>query len=224
MGVYLWTEAQERQPWANTVAYRPLTSDNLANDMSWNWNNLSYSTSITFGINAWVNCVNLPAWRSIYLYGDIVNLPIWTSARTISFWDYNNEIASSSNISYCFKYWNDTTNQSFSIRYNGASPIYEVFLYTNTVSSWVSVTTWIWKNHIVTYANWVVKYYINWELVWSANQVLNTTNYLFAIWADRNVTYATKSRNISNFIIENKERTATETSIYYNVTKSKYWL
>ena len=43
-------------PWANTLAYRPLTSTSTTNDLSWNNNNLSSIWTVDFWTHYWVDC------------------------------------------------------------------------------------------------------------------------------------------------------------------------
>lgn len=230
MGVYLWTE-YKRKPWGNTVAYRPLTSQTTVNDMSGNGNNLVATTeNVTYEEIGWVDSVRIPTWYW-YLRSNWAAsyMPAWWDDRTISLWLYN-ITTQQQTVWYWFWYGSSAQDKTFSIRQSKTWSIYhyKLYLYTDEIDTWVEIAVWEWQNHIVTYSNWVEKYYINWQLVANWSYTLNTASSVFSIWTNYNL--STPDTNwkpnwcVSNFIVENVARTADKVLKYYNSLKSKYWL
>ena len=210
------------QPWANTVAYYPLTSD--ANDYSGNWKNLTNYWA-TFGEYQWVICAFINK-RSGYIKWNIDTLPVWASPRTWNFWCYNN---------------NETTQQYEECYFfNGveyvANQMVLFWIATDNkefVSQWWSSPNWNitalrkqWFNACIVY-NWTkFIYYRNWVNVWEWTYTINTQWTEFRIWGPRtrDAWWDQFVGYMSNFILENKGWTADEVSDYYNQTKANYWL
>ena len=91
----------------------------------------------------------------------------------------------------------------------------------------------VWVNAITTYdysgSNWKVSLYINWWLATSANpskySIPNTSSYrTLHIWWRWSSDTHYQGNWISEFIVEDKVRTAQEISDYYDLTKWDYWL
>ena len=205
------------QPWANTIAYYPLNSTNTVNDLSWNSNTLTNQWA-TFWTYWGVDCVNTTG-KSLYWL--VTNLPIWNSMRTISV--RANAQASSSWMAI-YWYGSNTTHN-------------RCVCYRTTIDGWIiyfshqiddiatSIVMDTNKRYLFTYTydGTTAKWYVNWSLAWSVNVVLETTSSDLVIswWGAWHETF---TGYISNFIIEDKARTAEEISDYLNRTKSLYWI
>lgn len=217
MWVYLYTEEQEWQPWANTVAYYPLTDD--FNDKSWNSRNLSVSWP-TITILNWVKC----AYYNWSWYSSYNGFSLGRSSRTANVWIY-------------------VTNSSWWVlhisNYQSSSPQWSLWLQTvsNTIytADWVSgasaiqswaLTQW-WHNAVVTQEWNTMKLYIDWLIIWTLTNYpseLYSPNW-WALWSKLYSGYSEKRTwYLSEVILEDKVRTAQEVLNYYNLTKSNYWL
>jgi len=232
MWVYLWTEKQEWQPWENTVLYIPFDETYWATDQSWNsytvtsgftlgtYNNVycARNTNVNNTIKTWIRYNTQYQWNSIF-----------TNPYTVSVWMYIESKPSSNYISWISWFINGST-----------SPQHNIWMETFTMNSgvvWNKNTNywfdyWNWVNIICTvspasswydyslYLNWVFQntyndtgtnlpswdHYINYIIV-------GTTNWWTALWTC-----------YSQYILENKARTAQEVADYYNLTKSNYGL
>jgi hypothetical protein len=231
MWVYLRVD-DTRQPWANTIAYYPLTSVDTVNDMSGNGKNLTNSGA-SFGVYSWVDCVYLN-WSSYLTVPDIVNN---TSEWTMSFY-----IKPSSTTGTIFsKQWdgNDTSLISmwFYLSRWGYVGWANYYVYWKTYNSWWSsvstameLSTSSWNNVVLVWNSSSLKVYVNWVLkdTWS-------WNYSFPNW-NSYTTERIGSRLVGgneqwkitgymwSFIFENKNWSTDEISAYYNSTKSNYGL
>ena len=220
MGVYLRVD-EPRTPWANTVAYYPLTAN--ANDYSWNgYNATNYYATFsetnggyfwtvesrlqlpsmtiwqTFTISCWVK---LPNWQ-----------PQWYKELDIYFdrsGSYRNLLFSCvENWFYCYN-WNNATSHS---------------------AKTVSATFWTWWNNIILSKNGTsYSIYKNWVLLETFTSSYNISipwwNNTVYIWHSSNDTAEYSEQwYIKDYIIENKARTADEISDYYNQTKWDYWI
>lgn len=203
------------QPWANTIAYYPLTSTSTVNDMSWNSNTLTNNGGVTFGINAGVDCASFD--RSKDLTATISNIPQWTSARTTSFWCYMDSTFSWGVI--FLNYWTSATpyNRAWYPCYPYAGKCFTIWTFGSDLASTTPWTTGQRYNVVWTYDWTNINLYLNWVLIATNVTNLNTTWYVLALWNDL-IGY------LSNVIIEDKARTAQEISDYYDQTKWDYWI
>ena len=214
-------------PWANTLAYYPLTSTTTVNDMSWNGKNFS-NTNVTFWTYQWVDCAYF-SWNNCQLRN--TSLPDVRSTNwTVLCWSYfvwNWSTGSWNLDEILWRWWWNTW-----VRFDcyGSSSSYLKFLLSwcypeynlKDVSKWVlSVSTY----NATTYER---NFYINWTLqcTWSWQMNSSYVNYLTMSNTQDNSSSSSKRWKgwASELILENKIWTADEILNYYNQTKSKYWL
>jgi len=224
--VYIWnwdsTATKIRpvwwQPWANTIAYYPLTSTDTVNDLSWNGYNLTNS-NVTFWTYAWVSCASFN-WSNWKLTASITTIPQWSNPRTTSVWIYYSGAAGKS----IMWYWaNRTRYGCWEMRRWSSSGDWYMFsaYYIDENTAVQTMNTWLLFT--VTYDGSIIKQYINWELKkTSTAYTLATSGTNFEIWNPYNTSYF--QWYASNAIIENKARTAQEVADYYNSTKWNYLL
>ena len=220
------------QPWANTVAYYPLTSNTTVNDMKGSWTAYNLTNSwVSFGTYNWVDCANFnwSAYLSRTALSEFSSAPF-----TISLYVYYPALPTTSQVSMIYISQNDTggwyrwfnlwmLNHSSMPHWQDyrfeVLPWWWLFSWSQAQASWWVHIVWIYNNGIAyLYVNWALsnswsKSYTYWPNSWFniGCQVLGDQgNYL--LW------------NISEVIIENKAWTAQEISGYFNLTKSNYWL
>lgn len=209
-----------RTPWANTVLYFPLTSD--AVDIV---NNISLTSSGTTNYTTvwWVTSANFTRDNCLY-NANVSWLPQWDVAKTISLWAY---------ITAWFVWW------AWIVLY-GTDAAWKVFWlswYSNSndiiLTKWWSVsseytpTRNVWSNYIFTYSpeNKRVLYVNGTAVVtWSETAPTEWTKFYIGANIDSELARLGYKWNLSNVILENKERTAQEVSDYYNQTKWDYWV
>lgn len=215
--------APHREPWANTVAYRPLESN--WNDISGNNNNLSNSWTPVYTTVWWAS---VPSFNntsnSNYLYSTSISwMTTGTSARTLNFWFY---------CSWTNSWYNNTLvmigtasqNNMLNAYFNAGSTTLAVSQYWSSSWNIITLSTNTWYNIVLTY-NWTaVKTYVNSELKNTWTYTINTQwNNIYLMQSSWNSNWYTKG-NLSKLIFENKERTLDEITEYYNNTKSIYWI
>lgn len=214
-----------RQPWANTLLYLPLQTDAI--DQSGN-NRWTYDTWVTYTTVWWVASANFSWWK-VTITNDFINTSL--SEKTISAWVYTNFAAANNDmyIFYCCEYSNGFTAFTF-------------LSWTTYIDSWIwwpnlsldtpnsSYTQNQWFHIVTTCKDWTNnnKIYINWQQVaqwngtsnprWNTSATFNQWVYIW--WSSNNSELL--NGNISEFILEDKARTAQEVSDYYNQTKSLY--
>lgn len=204
------------KPWANTIAYYPLTATSTVNDFSGHNNTLTNYNSAQFGDYNWVSCYLKTSWN--YLQWTVANIPTWNSNRTVSVWLVND-----GNTGWTVVWWwNWWWATQFSLFFNGNYPYFSSNG-TGDIQLDATLTTGIWYNLILTYDGTATKMYQNWAFMKSSNMSLNTWWTQLSIWSIYSSSTGYKWK-ISNLIIENKVRTAQEIADYYNLTKSNYWL
>jgi hypothetical protein len=230
MWVYIYTEEQEWQPWANTLAYYPLETD--TNDYSWNGRNMTNSW-ITFSDGVWV--FNGSSMATVTGSGWNINKPNMTiqarfkcnysttnkSYTIVSRWE--NSPSSNSNVCYmmALNYSSGTTYiMSWFAKWSDTS--YNPWYFAHSISKNV------WYLMTLVNENWnSQKLYLNGTQIASSNVITqqNINSIPLVIWNTyyrSNQTYFVG--NVSNVILEDKARTAQEISDYYNLTKTNYWL
>ena len=223
--VFLW-DTQVRpsgwwgwQPWANTIAYYPLTSD--FNDQSWNGYNLTNDGGVISNV-WWIDC----GYYNGSSYSIITSQPSLSNTRTISCWRMP---TSTSWVMWIVVTW-DTHNapnmwglqqNSWEIRWS------EWRTLNQSVNSWVAVTVNNWYYLVTTINNGTTaKIYVNWNLentITRSTPIIAWTN--IGIWSKSSPTYSEKAIGyVSNAIIESVAWTDQEILDYYNLTKSNYGL
>lgn len=207
------------QPWANTIAYYPLTSD--FNDQSWNGYNLINNGGVISNV-WWIDC----GYYNGSSYSLITSWPSLSNTRTISCW---RRPASTSNVMWIVVTW-DRDNapniwglqqSSWEIRWS------ERYTLNQSVNSWVTVTVNNWYYLVTTINNGTTaKIYVNWNLkntITRSTPIIAWTN--IGIWIKSGPNYSEKAIGyVSNAIIESVAWTDQEISDYYNQTKANYWI
>lgn len=207
------------QPWANTIAYYPLTSTSTVNDTSWNSNTLTNNSSVTFGVNAGVDCASFNG--SNYL--NITWLLDYTQLNgcTICAWFYvvqeptGNDwkvIATDGSTSIMFAKW--LYPHQYYMEIAGGTGTW-----VTTIGEWtLGMVSSDWTNNILALKSSNIDYTNN---SITANRSSLGSN--FAIWAQpsgngKMIWY------VSNVIIEDKKWSVQEFLDYYNQTKWDYWI
>ena len=204
------------QPWANTLAYYPLTSTTTVSDESWNSRDLT-NNWILFWTYQGVDCAyNSTAHK--YLVSPTLT---GTDLKTISLWTYR-EWTREVNSGYAagFTYWAGSSSGSLYIRKESSSSFKE---YYNGVSFGAALTSQ-WCNIVIVLWD-DVKCYRNWTLIWTgAAETHNNGQFCIFAFINNLSWFDVYYGWISNFIVENKTRTAQEVANYFNQTKSNYWI
>lgn len=210
------------EPWANTVAYYPLTSQTTVNDMSGN-NYTLINNGLSFGTYNGVSCAYKEGWI-LGAYSNITNNPNWNSDRTYSFWSYNENITIPGDIECYISTGNRGSNQLVVLGASESSNGQEMVSQRWQSKYMGASLRGQWVYTCVTYDGATFYWYRNWVLLNTWSYVINTTWTTFAIGGYPNWGRYTFRWNFSNLILENKARTAQEVADYYNLTKSNYWL
>lgn len=202
-------------PWANTIAYYPFTSTDTIQDKSWNWNNLTNSWA-TFQTFNGVDCMFCDGTTKSVSW-NITWIPQWANVRTFNFWCYNNQ-ATPLTLEMYFTYWEEDTNKMVMPYCDSDDGVTQ---YGVGWTFWTALRSQ-WFNLCLVYDWSKFLEYINWSYVWDWTYTINTTWTLFKIywrswWSDW-------SKYYSNFIIEDKARTAQEVADYFDQTKADYWI
>lgn len=221
--VWVLTEKQIRpvwwQPWANTIAYYPLTAD--TNDHSWNNRNLT---------NSWVTFVNNIYWATVPVWyfnwssrayrNWVEQLNTW---YTISLWGKSTSTVN--NTSFIFDMRNDnqywqwmvliTENWYFKARQQKSY---------NSEEEYARIRDNNWNHWVLTWTGSVWTVYFNWVQVKQASiaNSINTSNSTISLWSRYSGNTNNLTGYISEFIVEDKTWTAQEISDYFNQTKSLY--
>ena len=211
------------KPWANTIAYYPLKAD--FNDASWNNKNLTNTWSPSITTYWWVACASYSSWNNYSYY----NGSIWATAtaRTISVWlniptaldAWIWWIATSNNY---WKWWLWFTEKSWQIWVSDFWAGQDRFAYPSWWFNIIAAQEW---STIKAYLNWtLVKTYTNQDTTWSWATAPNILKIWWKPWSNGGWADSNFAWYVSEFILENKTRTADEATKYYNSTKSNYWL
>lgn len=155
MGVYIYKQEQEWQPWTDTILYLPLKEN--SNDQSWNGNN-GTDTNITYSdwkavFNSnWTSCIlidktTLPTTFTLHLIAQITTLSWYQLAFRYS-------DSSGYDICRCYLNWYGSI---------------QVWMWANTTTTWIASDT---NEHLYS---WVVqsnsmKFYIDGVLKYTYNQ------------------------------------------------------
>ena len=204
------------QPWANTIAYYPLTDD--FNDYGWNSYNLTQNSAQITTLN-WVKCCDL---NSSYC---AANFAVNTLPCTMAF-RHKSKVTTNKFLAICFAdstrnwggRWIWTWNvDELQVRYWNPTNTYSPVNYTFNTN---------WNLYVLTLSDAKWTLYINSDTYqlktnlsapsWSGSPLRIWANEVWQTWWG--------NWYISQIIVENKARTAQEVSDYYNQTKWNYWL
>ena len=213
VNVYLWEKKVWPgwwEPWVNTIAYYPFGNDQL--DATWNttlstqawvqdtiWFRFTRDQNNSISVN-WTN-VSSGRWVSFYAkaYGRVWKFGAYMISVPI-WWVVYYYIENTSWFPYMYsiqyRSWQSSWGQS-SWRYPISNDTRYHFAY------WIDTS-----DNITFYLNGVQQ--ANFQISWYATDPC-------ALWTNIDFT-------ISEFILEDKARTAEEIQAYYNQTKSKYWI
>ena len=206
---------REWKPWANTIAYYPLTAD--YNDHSWNGYNITTVWASQIWTYQWVKCLDINNSKLIVSSIDAMTTYSEYTWLFYAYWTSNwYEIQFSAAGSWgwnwpSFRSWN-----SNEIRWWNPSNTYTTFS-----STYCPHNTWFLFALVVRSGSWIIYCNNNSSTIktWVSSPSNNAGT--LNIWAVNNQgCYG----YLSNLIIEKKARTAQEISDYYNNTKSNYWL
>ena len=217
------------KPWANTIAYYPLTSASTVNDMSGNNRNLTIHNSPIFWISYWVDCMKCYwsdwnwGWNGLYT----TSFPTSTLWSSFSIWCWC-LLEGSSWIWVCSAQWNPRNWITFALentyvtseRLNNGS--------INRIRYSWTITKNVWHYLLTTYDNWAWNIYYDSQLVATWNYAIGSSSIMgiwiyCSGWTPSWYNYVCNGY-ISNVIMENKVRTADDVTAYYNLTKANYWL
>ena len=199
-------EYHEFVPWANTVAYYPLTSETTVNDQSGNNRNLTNYNGVAFGTYAGVDCASF-SWNKMILYNS--DFPArWYGDYTISCWMYT----TSNNQQVVLANWTSEDNVLMILMKNwyidpNIAPV--------TLNIWHHICYVIDSNHLIMYVDGVQVYNVTYNV--------NGGKSLW-IWRETYDDDANYLWYINEVIIESVARSAQEVQDYYNNTKSNYGL
>lgn len=205
------------RPWENTVLYIPMKEDLL--DHSWN------------GISVTSNSVSLSQvwWINVWYFGAANNACLsFTNPSNMS---WSRTVVSrfkttSSDNQWILTQWTEAASKWLHLWYSSSSRWAVIWFFNNDMDS--NSTSWTDNNwHLITFTYnwwWESKIYLDsqvlksWTLSW-----LNTWNNTWNIW--KYLSWTVKFNGyMSEWILENKVRTAQEVADYYNKTKWNYWL
>lgn len=218
--VYYWSKKIRPAwwtPWSNTVAYYPLNNVYTNTDQSWHKYNWTTTWTLTYSTNycqfSAGNYISIPKVS-----------PYWSSPFTQSIWFNSPDTSWHQNFFY--NQFNSSTDNSaeWLLIYSGKLQYWAKG--SRDWSNVYSVNNNTWYNVIITYTWSQLKMYVNGSLVWTKSRTISSTtpNYFWIGRGGEVYSSVYCVSKLSEFIIENKERTATEVQNYYNLTKSDYWL
>lgn len=215
--IFLWSEQvwpeEGWKPWANTIAYYPLTSQTTVNDMSGNGNHLIQVWNITYSETG-----ASTSWAANnYLYNNSISgIPTGQDSRTYAFRGYLQ------NNGYLIVMGSQQKGKAFMIN-TRTSTVWHLTTRLND-SSFLTRPTNGWKCHVITFNGSTWTWYVNNVQIYSWSIGTDTTS---ECWIFNNIG---NPRNLDNsyqvwyFAIISRVRTAQEIADYYNQTKSNYGL
>lgn len=224
--LYLWTTKvrPKREPWANTVAYYPLTATTTINDKKPTGTkyNLTNWGNVAFGTYQWVSCAYFNGTSNSKLYNTSVSFSAYPT-QTVCFRVYINS-TSTSVYQILHHIWTSSPNGKLWSWFK-----YDTWL---AISSWnssyESVKSWniTWAWHLITnVTNWnsSIQYLDGWQYQIFTNSLTAAQSQLY-IGSSQSSTSERLTGYESEFIVENRPRTAEEVWNYYNWTKGNYWI
>ena len=208
------------QPWANTLLYCPLNSTDTYTDQSWN-NIQTTSSWVSFWTYVWVDCAYFD-----FNWNHKIWIPAiaWTfTYMTMSVWSY---MTNNKAVTQIFMIeWNNTnlSLQPSSI-WQLQSQTYDGTDHFITDGNGLNA----WHHNLVVWDNGTSYFYVDWQLIWSDSGSSITDMYISdgALWwhSQGNNSIFAYWWYLSEAILEDKARTATEIQDYFNQTKSLYWI
>lgn len=235
--VYLWS-TQIRpagwwwwQPWANTLAYYPLTAQDTTSDKSWNGHTLTKygSWTTTFWTYSGISCLYIA--DDAMFYSTIPNTDA-SSGITQSIWYY--QAYAPQNDNWWLQTFNANSPTSDTPRYISSSIMnwlwsrnWFTWWASNGVDSYTSTAsvTSGWHNVITTFSWTTITLYVDWNEIGTSSKNLSYYTQTYISISRRTSNYNRSLRGyVSNAIFENKARTAQEVSDYYDQTKGDYWI
>lgn len=227
--MYIWSQKvrpSEWQPWANTVAYYPLSVD--FNDYSWNNRNLTNN-----GLSIWSSWANQDVCILDWNYASITDTNIMWSIFTTSFrYKYTSGGSTAMDV---ISRWEDNWLNSNFIRIGLRSDIndgLQVGIGSDT-DSWMAngfniTNSWMlstdWHNVIITFDWLTVSVYIDGVLKTTHNITWTYTPLNAPTKIGTGYAYFPCYWAISEIIFEDNVRTSQEITGYYNQTKANYWI
>ena len=219
MGVYMRVD-EWWHPWADTIAYYKF--DWNLNDSSGNWHNLTNSWTISYSTSPYA--VNLTT--SNYLYFN--NSDAFNHDWTFNTWAYITARNKDNDASVLMCQWTGSQNSMIFCCINYQWKLFFWFYgndHTWTITS--SLDQWVNVCYTYNYATKTYKAYINWikDIDGTKTTQYTVASWNLYAWALANDPSALNYRvqwKLSEYIIENKARTAQEIADYYNRTKSLY--
>jgi hypothetical protein len=201
------------KPWANTIAYYPLTSTSTVNECSWKNKPLT-NTWVTFGTYKWVDCAYLDG--SHFLKNETSYGLSWSFTALI--WAYYVKI---SHVNYEQPRFYGDNNWNIWIWIEPyAIDIWYNPRWSETGQTLASDSGWKLLTVVYDWTN--CKLYVN-------NANVDTTARSWYTYTDSKLWIGGYVPTplywkwwLSEFILENKARTAEQVDWYYNQTKSLY--
>ena len=228
-------------PGSNTVAYYQLEKD--WNDYSGNWHNLTWywwtpTYTISWGTKKVVNLNGSILGKIANLSGTYTNYTfnVWckptnnTTTWQELFDNYKDGSSSGSTdnayINFNWTSYEKASAKDFAYQYrpNGWSNAYQnVYGTTNrATNSWYNVVVTSTVSWIKIYVNWtqVASNSTTWTIILDSgyNCIWGRYRNYYSDYVNRFIGY------MSEFIMEDKSRTASEVANYYNSTKANYWI
>ena len=208
-----------RVPGVNTVAYYKF--DKNLNDSSGNNYNPTNNSNVSIATLDGLKCAYFNSWY--ITYPDIHTT--FNSSFTFSMW-----IQISSWNKIFISEWQPGYSKLFAVqRVDDVWELLKVWFYSNDLSARQNFSQW-WEHWAFT-IDWSSHYgviYFNWTQKATKNyRAPNVQSWPFYVWTNAEVPWNSgwvSTWYMSEFIIENKARTAQEVTDYYNSTKSDYGL
>lgn len=210
------------RPWVNTIAYRPLNSTDTVNDMKWTWTAYNLTWTATFWVDEWVDCYQSRSYGTMLTIAD--SLLYGNSNFTVNYWILEKQTSSSHQ--HVFLSWWTGKKQQVLMWINWNNNHLMCWKYFEDYDTWYTLTAWNWINVCITYDWSNMKIYVNWNL--QLTQSISfwiTSSWETSLW-DSSLWWNNQyfRWNMSEAILEDKERTAQEIADYYNSTKWDYWI
>lgn len=226
MWVYLYSD--EWLPWDNTIAYIPMETDLLDH-----WpNSITVTNNNSVALASNVGSATIPVWNfwdwTVRRYLTFTNNTLMSGASTVNVWAYYNGFSISNWQFLAFAQGTNSNYKAFILNLqNNSNNWFCTSLYWTDIYSNIYPTAQNWHNVCYTYdGNKGSKMYLDWVLIKSGtfSTAPALTQYNAHIWTNPRNTSAMFNGYMSEWILENKTRTAEEIANYYNSTKSKYWI
>lgn len=226
--IYIRVDQQWWQPWANTLVYYNINDNDTATtvyDLSWNNNDVSWSMTYWTDTNAWKVFLSWRPSRSIINFGNEYTFISWAYYTSISWcifsnWAWSSSFATNGFFAWYEVSWVGVNNMSGFAWWNTTDPVKRVV--TQAV---VPLNQWTMYAYTRD-SSGNLKIYLNWTLDNTATfatnpEYKNTTTFMLGWWW---WWWNNMSGKIKTLIWENRTRTGTEISDYYNLTKADFWL